>query len=55
MSDRVRVVKNRHTGVEHTVLAGHWSLASDDYELIEPPSKSRKAKDGATGNDKATA
>lgn len=30
----VYVVKNKRTGLTHTVLEGHYSLDSDEYELI---------------------
>lgn len=32
-------VKNLVTGLEHDVPPGHWSLASPDYELVEPEPK----------------
>lgn len=35
----MKFVRNRTTGITHTVPENHWSLTDSEYELVQAPRK----------------
>lgn len=42
MAEKIVTVKSKQTGIEHTVLESHWSVTSDEFEVM-PQKVAKKA------------
>lgn len=40
----MKKVRNKKTGLVHTVPDGHWSLKHEDYEEVKEEAKKKAAK-----------
>jgi len=48
----MKFVRNRTTGITHTVPDDHWSLTDSEYEIVQAPRKPKEPRKRAPKPEK---